>query len=110
MIVWLSTVKLSLHREIKSAKSSYYCDLIREAKGDSSKLWKAVNKASSRTNKSATPQCIIADGAHYTTPQSIASALNSHFASIGRILADKITSVARTSLPIARLSGSFQLK
>ena len=99
-----------VNRKIKSAKSSYYCDLIREARGDSSKLWKAVNKASSRSNISSTPQCIIFDGAHYTTPQSIASALNSHFASIGRILADKITSVARTSLPIARLSGSFQLK
>ena len=99
-----------VNREIKSAKTNYYCDLIKEAKGDSNKLWTAVNEASSRTVKSSSPQCIIADGAHYTSPRSIASALNSHFASIGKILADKIRPVAPVSMSVANHSGSFQLK
>ena len=36
-------------------------------------------------------QCIISDGIQHTTPKSIASAMNSFFASIGKRLADKIT-------------------
>ena len=94
--------------EIKSAKSRYYCDLISETRGDLSKLWKAVNQASSRNGKSSIPQCIIANGAHHTNPRSISSALNSHFGSIGRILPEEIPCIARTSLPIDGHSGLFQ--
>ena len=41
-----------MNREIKSAKFIYYCDLISEAKGNSNKLWKAVNETLSRKSKS----------------------------------------------------------
>ena len=51
-----------VNREVKSAKSKYYCNLIEEAQGNTNKLWKAVNEASSRNCKSSTPQCIISDG------------------------------------------------
>ena len=44
-----------VNRELKCAKSSYFCDLISKAKGDSSKLWKAVNEASARNSKSSIP-------------------------------------------------------
>ena len=91
----------------KSAKTNYYCDLIKEAKGDSNKLWSAVNKASSQSVKSPSPQCIIADGAHYTSPRSIASALNFHFASIGKILADKIRPVAPVKCPLLTIQDRF---
>ena len=47
-----------VNREVKAAKSKYYCDLILEAKGDSGKIWKAVNEVSSRKTKSSSPQCI----------------------------------------------------
>ena len=97
-----------VYREIKAAKSNYYCELVTEAKGDSSKIWNAVNEVSSRKAKSSTPQCIIADGVHHTTSQSIASVLNSHFALIGKFLADKITPVASVSVPAT--SHSFHLK
>ena len=98
-----------VNRELKCAKSSYFCDLISKAKGDLSKLWKAVNEASARNSKSSIPQCIIAEGFHHKNPRPIASALNSQFASIGRVLAEKISSVARASLPIEGHSGLFQL-
>ena len=89
----------------------FCCDLIKEAKGDSNRLWTAVNEASSRTFKSSSPHYIIADDAYYTSPRSIASALNSHFASIGKTLADKIRPVAPVSMSVANhLAGSFQLK
>ena len=85
-----------VNREIKSATSKYYCDLIEEADGDSSKIWKAVSDASRRGvnhRSESRPQCIISDGVQYSSPKSIASALNSYFASIGKMLADKIISV-----------------
>lgn len=44
------------------------------------------------------------------TIRSIASALNSHLASVGRILAEKILSVARASFPIDGLPGLYQLR
>ena len=81
-----------VNREIKSAKSKYYCNLINEAKGDSSKIWKAVNEASSRNGKSSDPQCIVAEGVQLTVPSSIAAAMNSYFVSIGKFLADKLVS------------------
>lgn len=40
-----------VNREVKAAKSRYYCDLILEAKGDSRKIWKAVNEVSSCKSK-----------------------------------------------------------
>ena len=98
------------NREIKSAKSNYYCEVIKEAKGDSSKIWKAVNQASCRNNKSSTPQCIIVDEVHHKTPRSISSVLNFHFATIGKILADKIPSVNRVSSSSNKHSESFEIK
>ena len=77
---------------VKSAKTKYYCDMIEEAKGDHQKMWKAVNEVCNRNSTSENVQCIISDGIQHTTPKSIASALNSFFASIGRRLADKIRS------------------
>ncbi|CAH3020712.1 unnamed protein product, partial [Porites evermanni] len=83
-----------VNREVKAAKSKYYCDLILEAKGDSGKIWKAVNEVSSRKTKSSSPQCIVVDGVEHTTPASIASVLNCYFSSIGRSLANKISAAA----------------
>ena len=85
-----------VNREIKSAKSKYHCDLIEEADGDSSKTWKTVSDASRRGvnhRSESRPQYIISDGVQYLSPKSIASALNSYFVSIGKMLADKIISV-----------------
>ena len=83
-----------VNRKAKTAKSKYYCDLILEAKGDSGKIWKAVNDVSSRKTKSSSPQCIVIEGVEHTIPASIASVLNCYFASIGRSLANKISAAA----------------
>ena len=79
-----------VNREVKLAKSKYYCNLIQEAQGNTNKVWKAANEASSRNCKSSTPQCIISNGVRHSTPKSIAATLNSFFASIGKNLAEKI--------------------
>ena len=67
---------------VRTAKSKYYCDMIEEAKGDSEKVWKAVNEACNRNSSLESIQCIISDGVQHITSQSIASSMNSFFASI----------------------------
>ena len=98
-----------VNREVKAAKSKYYCDLILEAKGDSGKIWKAVNEVSSRKTKSSSPQCIVVDGVEHTTPASIASVLNCYFSSIGRSLANKISAAAMFPVRSATMLQSFSL-
>lgn len=56
-------------------------------------MWKAVNEVCNRNSTSENVQCIISDCIQHTTPKSIASALNSFFASIDRRLADKIRTI-----------------
>ena len=85
-----------VNKEVKSAKSKHYCELIEQSKGDSSRIWKAVNEVSSRDNKSSTPQYIVTDGVKHSDPKSIATALNTYFASVGKSLAAKFTTVSQT--------------
>ena len=49
-----------------------------------------MNEACNRNSSSESIQCIISDGVQHITSQSIASSMNSFFASIGRILASRI--------------------
>lgn len=39
------TLRNTVNHLVKSAKSKYYCDKINDAKGDSKKIWVAVNEA-----------------------------------------------------------------
>ena len=98
-----------VNREVKAAKSKYYCDLILEAKGDARKIWRAVNEVSSRKTKSSSPQCIVVEGVEHTTPASIASVLNYYFAYIGRSLANKISTAAMFPVRSATKLQSFSL-
>jgi len=96
----------SVNREIKSSKSKYYCELIEESKGDSTKIWRAIN-AVSRNRKSSTPQCIVSNGVQHTDP----SASNSCFASVDQTLADKFSYFcSKFSKPKEDKVGSFCLK
>ena len=102
---------------VKSAKTKYNCDLFQDAKRNAKKVWNAVNEVCYRNCTSERVQSIISDGIQHTTPKSIASAMNSFFASIGRRLADKITTTwlscnSSTDLPkcqfqLAELEESF---
>jgi hypothetical protein len=85
-----------VNKEVTSAKSKYYCELIEQSKADSSRIWKAVNKVSSRDNNSLTLQYIVTDGVKHSDSKSIATALNTYFASVGKSLAAKFTTVSQT--------------
>ena len=76
---------------VKSAKWKYYCNLIEQSKGDAMQIQKAVNEVSSRKMDLQNMQCIISDSVQYITPNAIALAMNTFFAAIGQVLADKIT-------------------
>ena len=102
---------------VKSAKTKYNCDLFQDAKRNAKKVWNAVNEVCYRNCTSERVQSIISDGIQHTTPKSIASAMNSFFASIGKRMADKITTSwlscnSSTDLPkcqfqLAELEESF---
>ena len=95
-------------KAVKSAKSKYYCELIEQSKGDSSRIWKAVNEVSSRDTKSSTPQYIVTDGVKHSDPKSIATALNIYFASVGKLLAAKFTTVSqKKSLELEEVQESY---
>ena len=84
----------TVNRKVKAAKSKYYCDLILEAKGDSGKIWKAVNEVSS------SPQCIVVEGVEHTTPASIASLspnfYSANLASVQSCLQHQLSPVLQT--------------
>ena len=99
-------LRKSVNREIQSSKSKYYCELIEERKGDSTKIWRAINEVS-RNPKSSTPQCIISNDVQHTDP----TALNSFFASVEKTLADKFSYLcSKFSTPKDVQVGSFCLK
>ena len=89
-------------------------------KGMRKKVWNAINEVCSRNSTSESVQRIISDGIQHTTPKYIASAMNSFFASIGKRLADKITTTwpscnSSTDLPksqfqLAELEEAFVLE
>ena len=102
---------------VKSAKTKYSCGLFQDAKGNAKKVRNAVSEVCYRNSTSESVQCIISDGIQHTTPKSIASAMNSFFASIGKRLADKITTtwpscnsstdLLRSQFQLAELEESF---
>ena len=74
----------------KDLVTRYIIVVFEEAKGGSGKMWKAVNEACNQNSASESIQCIMFDGVQHITSQSIASTMNSFFASIGRILESRI--------------------
>ena len=64
---WSKHAKLrnKVNGSVRTAKSKYYCDMIEEAKGDSGKVWKAVNEACNRNSSSKSIPCIISDGVQH---------------------------------------------
>ena len=110
-----------VNKEVKSSKSRYYHELIEQSKGDSSKIWKAVNDVSSRSNKSSRPQCIVTNGVQHTYSKSIATTLNTYFASVGKSLSAKFASISpnislkgndtpETQFQLREIKESFVLK
>ena len=86
--------------------------LIEQSKGDCRAIWNAFNQASHRSkHKETGPQCIVVDKVKHTNCKSIAKALNTYFASVGKVLAEKLTSCLsfNTNNYVTENAGNFQL-
>ena len=93
--------------EEKKLKSEYYCRLIEDAKGDSSKMWKAIKETLPSNHNDI--NVVFSHGKFQTDPKGIAETLNNHFSSIGKRLAKAFSG----SKPIrcgAVPNSSFSLK
>ena len=82
-----------VNREMKSAKSKYFVDLISNNKGDDSLIWKALKEATCRNKKCSTVSTLISDGITYNKPNVISEVLNSYFTSVATSLASKLSHV-----------------
>ena len=67
----MQSLGTKLNGLVRAAKSTYYCDMIEEAKGDSEKVWKVVNEACNRNSSSESIQCIISDNVQHITSQPL---------------------------------------
>ena len=76
---------------IKKSKSTYYINLINESKGNSSKLWKAVNEALP-DHPSNPITSLNHNGMSVTSSTGIASAFDDFFTNIGSNLSKKFSS------------------
>ena len=80
----------ALNREIKSAKETYYKDLIDDSNGNSSNLWKILGElANFKKNKKNFPNEIVTDDEMIDDPQKICEAFHIHFATIGEKIGKK---------------------
>ena len=84
----------TLNRTINGAKRMHYHELLKDNKGDSTKIWKIVNElASIKTKARVDPTELITDnGKILTNSDEIAESLNEHFVNIGPKMAESISS------------------
>ena len=71
--------------EEKKLKSEYYCRLIEDVKGDSSKMWNTIKETLPSNHNEI--NAVFSHGKLQTDPKGIAETLNNHFSSIGKRLA-----------------------
>ena len=63
--------------EEKKLKLQYYCRLIEDAKGDSSRIWKAIKETLPSNHNEI--NAVFSHGKLKTDPKGIAETLNNHF-------------------------------
>ena len=74
------------NREERSLKSRYYCKQIKDAKNESSSIWKAIKQTLPSNNMDT--NAIFSNGKVNTSSIDIAEHLNQNFTNIGRYLAE----------------------
>ena len=87
-------LKNCANSEEKKLKSGCYYRLIEDAKGDSSKMWKAIKETLPSNHNEI--NVVFSHGKLQTDPRGIAETLNNHFSSIGKRLAKAFTKWFKT--------------
>ena len=97
-----------MNREIKSAKETYYKDLIDDSYGNSSSLWKILGElANFKKNKKIFPNEIVTDDEMIDDPLKNCKAFNIHFATIGEKIGKNIKFHDPTPFSFPNSSTSF---
>ncbi len=68
---------------LKKAKAIYYREAIQNANGDSKKIWRTINEACNKSNKSSKIDKLELNGIIINDEAEIANAFNDHFSQIG---------------------------
>ena len=99
-IKFASSLQKKVNRDTSKAKSTYFTQLIEQAKGNSKEMWNHLKKIfpSKSNDKSSGSAVLMRDGVSITEPKARAKCLNEFFTSIGR------TSAARFNPTIACFS------
>ena len=91
----LSTYEKIIKRSIKQAKKHYYTDTFDNCKNDMKQTWKNINKILYRNSpRNDFPDLIIQNDKHNTSEKEILNALNTHFDTVGKAVADSITPIS----------------
>lgn len=88
-IKFASSLRRKVNRDTSKAKSTYFTQLIEQAKGNSKEMWNHLKKIfpSKSNDKSSGSAVLMRDGVSITEPKARAKCLNEFFTSIGRTLA-----------------------
>ena len=97
-----------MNRKIKSAKETFYKDLIDDSNGNSSSLWKIFGElANFKKNKKGFPNEIVTDDEEIDDSQKICEAFIIHFATIGEKIEKNIKSHDPNPFSFPNSSTSF---
>ena len=88
-IKFTSSLRKKVNRDTSKAKSTYFTQLIEQAKGNSKEMWNHLKKIfpSKSNDKSSGSAVLMRDGVSITEPKARAKCLNEFFTSVGRTLA-----------------------
>ena len=97
-------------KEIRAAKSNFFVDLIRDAKGNHKQIWDCLHKLTGKGYNKATKQLEIKDnGTLYKEPAEIVTIFNSHFVNSVRLTVHSPISGPLHSSPIDVSQPVFSL-
>ena len=107
-------LRKKVNRDTSKAKSTYFTQLIEQAKGNSKEMWSHLKKIFplKSNDKSSGPDIVRRDGVSITELKAKANCLNEFFISIGRTLAARFNSTVPCFSPkrSSTCTSIFQLQ
>jgi len=87
-------------KELRQAKANYFIKLIEESKGNSTLIWKSIDKITKKENNSVKNWIIRDQSKLIEDKEKIATVLNSFFLNSVQCLASKFGARSRVPQPI----------
>ena len=95
-------LRKKVNRDTSKARSTYFTQLIEQAKGNSKEMWNHLKKIfpSKSNDKSFGPDVLMRDGVSITEAKAKANCLNEFFTSIWRTLAARFAHWQHVLIPL----------